>query len=268
MANERQALLAAVCASPHDDALRLTFADWLEKNKQPERAEYIRAEIEMEKLSRDDPGWESLRDRCDELCGSLDRLDRGKARRASPWTGDLPSLKGVMWSTLTERGFFYHPIFESMKAVRDHAAAVLAATPVTWIEVKRMSPAAVQELLALPWLAQVTDLTLSGAVESEGIRALVGCPHLGRLEHLWVEGGRVGDEGVEAIAKAKGLPNLSQLTLKGDRVTLRGVRALCASKSLPRLRRVNGLGSRLQVEAITRNLIDRFNERFPGSWWS
>lgn len=100
------------------------------------------------------------------------------------------------------------------------------------------------------------------------MRIIAQCPHLARLEELWMEGGRVGDKGAGAIARATGLPGLCTLTLKQDRLTTRGVASLCGSKSLPRLRAVNGLGSRLHVEVIGRRLIDRFNERFPRSWWT
>lgn len=36
------ALLAAVLANPADDLPRLVYADWLDENGQPERAEFIR----------------------------------------------------------------------------------------------------------------------------------------------------------------------------------------------------------------------------------
>jgi uncharacterized protein (TIGR02996 family) len=33
-------LLAAILATPEDDGVRLVYADWLEENDQPERAEF------------------------------------------------------------------------------------------------------------------------------------------------------------------------------------------------------------------------------------
>jgi uncharacterized protein (TIGR02996 family) len=44
---ERDALLAAVCENPDNDTLRLVFADWLEENGDPERAEFIRVQVEL-----------------------------------------------------------------------------------------------------------------------------------------------------------------------------------------------------------------------------
>ena len=43
------ALLAAVLAAPDDDLPRLVYADWLEENGQPERAEFIRVQCDLAK---------------------------------------------------------------------------------------------------------------------------------------------------------------------------------------------------------------------------
>src|SRR5436309_6205981 len=40
-------LLAAIRAAPEDDAPRLVYADWLDENGQPERAEFIRVQCEL-----------------------------------------------------------------------------------------------------------------------------------------------------------------------------------------------------------------------------
>jgi uncharacterized protein (TIGR02996 family) len=44
------ALLAGVLAAPEDDVPRLVAADWLEENGEPERAEFIRCQIEILRL--------------------------------------------------------------------------------------------------------------------------------------------------------------------------------------------------------------------------
>lgn len=45
-------LLAAVLADPDDDSARLVLADWLEENGEPERAEFIRVQLELEIFAR------------------------------------------------------------------------------------------------------------------------------------------------------------------------------------------------------------------------
>ncbi len=51
--SEPAAFLAAIAAAPHDDTPRLIFADWLEEQGQPERAEFIRVQCELAQHPRD-----------------------------------------------------------------------------------------------------------------------------------------------------------------------------------------------------------------------
>jgi uncharacterized protein (TIGR02996 family) len=47
--SDAAALLAAIRAAPDDDAPRLIYADWLDEHGQPERAEFIRVQIELDR---------------------------------------------------------------------------------------------------------------------------------------------------------------------------------------------------------------------------
>src|SRR5690348_11269000 len=49
------ALLAAIHDSPDDDLPRLAYADWLEENGDPLRAEFIHVQIERARLPDGDP---------------------------------------------------------------------------------------------------------------------------------------------------------------------------------------------------------------------
>jgi len=53
------ALLAAILANPDEDTPRLMYADWLDENGQPERAEFIRVQIEKYSLQSEQgsPEW-------------------------------------------------------------------------------------------------------------------------------------------------------------------------------------------------------------------
>lgn len=44
---DREALIRAICDEPMEDTPRLAFADWLEENEEPERAEFIRLQITL-----------------------------------------------------------------------------------------------------------------------------------------------------------------------------------------------------------------------------
>jgi uncharacterized protein (TIGR02996 family) len=49
--SDEAALLRGIHANPEDDTPRLVFADWLDEHGQPERAEFIRVQIEYERTS-------------------------------------------------------------------------------------------------------------------------------------------------------------------------------------------------------------------------
>ncbi|MDB5311649.1 MAG: hypothetical protein JWO38_5851 [Gemmataceae bacterium] len=53
MSAEERALLAAIIADPDDDTVRLVYADWLDEHDRPERAEFIRVQIELATTRRE-----------------------------------------------------------------------------------------------------------------------------------------------------------------------------------------------------------------------
>jgi uncharacterized protein (TIGR02996 family) len=57
---DQDALLAAVCDRPDDDTPRLVLADWLDDHGQPERAAFVRAQVELART----PAWEPFCDLC------------------------------------------------------------------------------------------------------------------------------------------------------------------------------------------------------------
>jgi uncharacterized protein (TIGR02996 family) len=52
--NQRHTFLQAIIANPVDDAPRRAYADWLERHGDPERAEFIRVQCDLGRLSLDD----------------------------------------------------------------------------------------------------------------------------------------------------------------------------------------------------------------------
>ena len=44
---DRDALLAAITANPDEDTPRLIYADWLQENGEPDRAEFIRLQCRL-----------------------------------------------------------------------------------------------------------------------------------------------------------------------------------------------------------------------------
>src|SRR4051794_16488637 len=63
LSRQEEGFLAEVRASPEDEAPRLVYADWLEENDQPERAEFIRLQCERARLRAYDPRQGELQKR-------------------------------------------------------------------------------------------------------------------------------------------------------------------------------------------------------------
>jgi uncharacterized protein (TIGR02996 family) len=118
IATDQAAFLDAIRAEPADDTPRLVYADWLEEHGgQPERAEFIRVQVELAKLPKFDGvtlrGQYDLRsgnralDLADNIAGTVylpeyfveARLEPSQAasvlRRASPTVGMLGSLNAM-----------------------------------------------------------------------------------------------------------------------------------------------------------------------------
>ncbi len=72
--------LADIRANPDDDAVRLVFADWLEDNGDPDRAEFIRLQVRLAQLPEYDPARFEMEER------SQDLLAEHQAR----WLAHLP----------------------------------------------------------------------------------------------------------------------------------------------------------------------------------
>jgi uncharacterized protein (TIGR02996 family) len=115
--SERDALLRRIIDEPDADAPRLVFADWCEENGEPDRAEFIRAQIQLEGM----PEWEPERFDLEER--SLDLL----SAHWDEWTADLPAWARQQPLTF-RRGFVGEA---RMKAIRfrDSGDELVEAAP-------------------------------------------------------------------------------------------------------------------------------------------
>src|SRR5687768_2731314 len=89
MLSDRDALLAAIRANPEEDPPRLVFADWLDENGDPGRAEFVRLQCELSRLTDDGSDsqavYEFLRDRdwVTRPAADWTRIDEGIHRRVA-----------------------------------------------------------------------------------------------------------------------------------------------------------------------------------------
>src|SRR5579863_6606402 len=64
---DEQSFLDAIFARYHDDGLRFIYADFLDDSGDPERAELVRIQVALSKITEDHPRWPQLKRLQDEL---------------------------------------------------------------------------------------------------------------------------------------------------------------------------------------------------------
>jgi uncharacterized protein (TIGR02996 family) len=256
-----KALFQAILDEPDDDAPRLVYADWLEENGQPERAEFIRVQIELVKPPAGGRRRARLKAREEELL----------KKRGDEWLKPLLPFTCDIYSDPCEfrRGFVERMDLESESFV-EHAAEIFRLTP---LRVGRFPDQEdYKELAACPYLARFRELdfTMSGLSDNfaphvlitsnylkdlevlrlcgyddnchldvPGLEALSRARYLTRLRELDLSNNWFGDEGVEALARTRRLPALEHLSLEGVGMTDRGVLALAASPLASRLQQLD-----------------------------
>src|SRR5262245_25967748 len=243
---DRDALLASVHAAPDDDAPRLVFADWLDDNGQPERAEFIRIQVAMRREY--------------EAHGRTDRLERLFVRSREvfyrPWAEAVRMAFG--------RGVgFYSRGFPRDSSVHLTAAEAVTRLPAvsTWLMPDTMvtlfeAGGRLKEVAAVGELRFVRHLCVhpsDGDVEpvtDADVAALVSSPYLARLKSLQLFGYRLGDATARAIAGSQKLRGLESLDLNSNRIGRAGAAALAASPGLASLRELNLSNNRLGSASV------------------
>jgi uncharacterized protein (TIGR02996 family) len=213
---DEQPFLDAVFDRYADDRPRLVYADFLDDSGEPERAELIRVQLALSRLSEDDPRRPGLSDR------QLELLNRNRAE----WTAHLAGLvvsvdfrRGVPDSASVDAATFLERGEELFARLRVRRLRLLDAAPV------------MPKLAVSPLLARVRELDLCSAeLGNAGLAPLVRSPHLKNLEALDLGFNALDDAGIDDLARSYLLPNLTTLALNdNDRITGDGLRALAES---------------------------------------
>lgn len=279
----RDAFLAAIHEAPDDDAPRLVFADWLEENGEPERAEFIRIQVEMRREY--------------EAHGRTERLEelfiRSREVFYQPWA-DLVRAAFGRGVGFYSRGFPRHssavyltaaeavsglPALASwlgplgMVALQDAAgglkdvAAIEELRFVRCLEVQRrpqrdskpVTDAEVADLVASPHVAGLRTLELVGhRLGDEAASAIAGSPWLRQLEVLNLNHNRIGRPGAQSLAAAPGLASLTHLHLANNQIGDAAVKAILHSPYLKGLTTLE-----LRGNSFGRRVSRQIRERFP-----
>lgn len=213
---DEQPFLDAIFDRYHDDRPRLVYADYLDDAGEPERAELIRVQLALWRLSEDDPRRPLLADRQAELL----------VRNRAAWTADLAGLvlgvdfrRGIPDSASVDAATFLERGEELFHKLRVRRLRLLDTTPV------------MAKLFTSPLLAHIRELDLCSAeLGNTGIALLAKSTQFKNLEALDIGFNSLTDTGIEILARSSNLPNLTALAINdNDSITDAGVTALADS---------------------------------------
>lgn len=256
MLSDREALLAAIGASPEEDTPRLMFADWLDEHGEPERAEFIRLQCELARLFDDggesQPLYEFLRDRDFVTLPSADwtRIDDGIHRRIAlsmrandllrhhgeEWLPKLPKKYKVEWSGF-HRGFPHRVTLRSVPKLKEAAPRLRAAAPAVTLVADSFRADFVDQLADAGLLDWIAALELSED-SAGGLRAFGNRPTAALVRALTVHYG-MADDCAEAVAEAPHWTGLRTLDLSGAVISSMAAETLFRSEKLRTLRRLH-----------------------------
>jgi uncharacterized protein (TIGR02996 family) len=230
-------LLHTVAEEPWDEGLRLILADWLDDHGETARAQFIRLQVQRQRL----PDWDRSYQSSDPLPAQEERLledNRGQ------WLAGLPHIEGVSWDGWYNFvGGLLENLWVAWGTLEVQVGELFAAADLRKLVVvpeavdlaRAVSPALLnfvrlfkwggigdKEAVALasfPFLARRCSLDLSGHnIVAEGAAALAASPHLAGLSDLDLSCNGIGDPGAAALAASRHLSALSTLDLHGNNI--------------------------------------------------
>src|SRR5262249_45999206 len=160
------------------DTPRLVYADWLQENGDPDRAEFIRLQVQLARLSEGDGRQLELR--------ANDLL----ARHEDEWVRPVRGL--VLWYRF-ERGFVGTVGVEAV-AFLASAAGLFRLAPVRYASIQ-VGAGEVAAVAASPHLARLRSLHIGDEAGDAGAEWLAGSPHLAGVEFLNLSRNGVGPAG-------------------------------------------------------------------------
>jgi uncharacterized protein (TIGR02996 family) len=247
--SDGEALRRLVVSQPDDDLPRLIYADWLDEHGQPDRAAFIRAQVEAFRAEPFSPEARHAAHHAEDI----------EATHYRDWTGHLEDR--VIASEFV-RGFVERV---TVRAARFPYVAedIFDAEPVQAVCLSRIigdrRPTALLEpIFEVPQLTRVTTLELPGVGlgrvgELEWI-ALLRSLYLDGLQELSLRKNPLQPQWIEELLSGPHFPRLTGLDLSD--IPHLGPAVAAAVERAPhrRLRRVNLSGVRFQSDVVKRVL--------------
>lgn len=220
--SDRDALLNAIALRPEEDVPRLMYADWLEENGEPERADFVRTQVYLAQTGLPSGDKPAL----------VKRNVHYLTNWVREWQAQLPELAGIEW------GDFNRGLIEEVRATHEgpvvaHAADIFAVPGVHVLRLWHMRDG--RALAAVPELERLRVLRIIGGASAAELNALFDSPHLGNLTALDLHNNRANDATAALLADGR-FPHLAELRLSGNDVRDAGALALARSPHLDGLR--------------------------------
>jgi uncharacterized protein (TIGR02996 family) len=268
-----EAFWRSIQEAPDDDAPRLIYADWLDEQGEPAqvaRAEFIRAQCELERLPEDDTARRAELQKRESVLWKEHRKEWQAPLR--PFSNKITFRRGFPDQVLVQGNTFLEhaeqvlsvaPVFSiRLRNAKEQICGIaqclalgrLSALSLYWnhIGLKRA-----QELFASPYLGRLNEFDLSdNEIRSGGLRALLET-RLPRLKSLNLRANLLEDAEMEALAASPLLGQLHTLGLSHNSVGDAGVAALVASPYAAGLKRLHLHGA-VRTKAGAKALLDRF----------
>ena len=228
---QQEAFLAHIIANPDDDTPRLVYADWLDEHGQPERAEFIRLQIELAPLPRSAPKREILEARVTELL----------SLHQTSWDEEV---RGIGSRRRYHRGFVEGVFFENSRNLVSGTRQLFALTPLRCLSVTNVTAKAIEGFSALRDLSRLRALRVHGgrwyvigpeSWDTRKLRDFLSCAAFARLTTLDLAGNHCGPDGAEAVADMHHLTGLTTLNLRGNLIGSDGMLALAHAEHLSSL---------------------------------
>ena len=213
---DEQPFLDAIFARYPDDGPRLVYADFLDDAGDSARAEFVRVQIALARMSDDHPRKAELVDRQDELIAA-------HSARWSEHLNDIATMsefrRGVLDSVVVEAEAFLEKGEELFRRARIRRLRLLNAGPL------------MPKLILSPLLAEVRELDLcSNDLGNGGVNLLARSQFLQNIADLNLADNWLDDAGLDALARSSDLPRLCVLALNdNEEITTEGLTAMADS---------------------------------------
>jgi uncharacterized protein (TIGR02996 family) len=251
---QEDAFIQAIIDNPEDDATRLIFADWLEENGQPERAGFIRYQIEHTQP----PTFHSRRPKMEKREAAILRKwgrrwfappkgwkvgSQFTVRRGFPETLEMGTI--VLFSH-DDDVFSRWPITRLRLEEDDQSGRLLMRQLAKWPYLERigslsmyslhLGAASMQPLGESPGVRNLVELDVgSNDLRDQGASALAASPHLAGLREIDIRHNLIGPAGLRDWIRSPHREAMVSLNLCGNQVSAANAIAFLRSDGWPAL---------------------------------